>query len=484
MPMSLIPAAILLFTVVGILALRGFQKKVRIGFDAVCFLAVSAYFFHLHTFPVFPPLKETADGAALGLRALGGTWWLLGSRLIVASLWLLHRRDQLARETRLFFDLSAAAIYVATGAVVLNSVFALPIAGIVATSGVVAIVLGLALQNTLADVFSGIAVEIEAPFRVGDRIKISDGIEGQVVQINWRSIRIQTDGDDIAIIPNSLIAKAEIINRSFPTQRRSASVDLTCPNETVPERVIETLLDATLLCPDILRTPAPTALLTRLGAKRSTYNISFLVESTKRLSSTKDLLLRSARRQLRYAGLLDRVKSQEMEIAGASHDTSLRLRLLQDAVLFECLTQEQLDGLCAKLHSLRLEPDEKLFAEGAIDSSLYIVASGILEITRKVGSGSLRVGYIGAGEYIGEIGLLTGGARAASVTASTHCHIFRLDRDAIAPLLKENAALAAAFAKSVQHGLEILHRGVAVQVATTLGVKGQLLQRIRNIFNF
>jgi small-conductance mechanosensitive channel/CRP-like cAMP-binding protein len=484
MSTSLIPAAIFLFTVVGILALRGFQKNARIGFDAVCFAGVSAFFLHLNTFPVFPPLKDTADGAALGLRALGGAWWLLGSRLLVASLSLLHRRDQLARETRLFFDLSAAAIYVATAAVVLNSVFALPITGIVATSGVVAIVLGLALQNTLADVFSGIAVEIEAPFHVGDRIQISDGIEGQVVQINWRSVRIQTDGDDIAIIPNSVIAKAQIINRSFPTQRRTASVELTCPNQTVPERVIETLLDATLLCPDILRTPAPTALLTRLGARRSTYSISFLVESTMRLSSTRDLLLRSARRQLRYAGLFDHFDAPETAAEGIKRDTSLRLQLLQDAVLFECLTQEQLDGLCAKLHSLRLEPEEKLFAEGATDTSLYMIASGILEITRQAGSVSERLGYIGAGEYVGEIGLLTGGARAASASAITHCHVFRLDRDAIAPLLKENAGLAAAFAKSVRHGLEILHRGAASQVAQDIGVKGQLLQRIRNIFNF
>ena len=104
----------------------------------------------------------------------------------------------------------------ATGLIVFNSVFALPVTGVVATSGIVAIVLGLALQNTLADVFAGIAVGSEGPFRVGDRIQLNDNLEGVVVQVNWRSIRIQTDGDDIAIIPNSVVAKAAIVNRSFP----------------------------------------------------------------------------------------------------------------------------------------------------------------------------------------------------------------------------------------------------------------------------
>ncbi len=114
----------------------------------------------------------------------------------------LHR-DRRARQTTLFSDLFGAAIYIATALIILNSVFALPVTGLLATSGVLAIVLGLALQNTLADVFAGMAVGVEAPFGVGDRIQIDNKIEGQVVQVNWRSIRIQTDGDDIAIIPTA-----------------------------------------------------------------------------------------------------------------------------------------------------------------------------------------------------------------------------------------------------------------------------------------
>jgi hypothetical protein len=132
--------------------------------------------------------------------------------LIVTTIWLSFHRNQRTSQTTLFSDLFGAAIYIATALVVLNSVFSLPVNGLLATSGVVAIVLGLALQNTLADVFAGMAVGVEAPFSVGDRNQIDEKIEGQVVQVNWRSIRIQTDGDDIAIIPNSQIAKAQIVN--------------------------------------------------------------------------------------------------------------------------------------------------------------------------------------------------------------------------------------------------------------------------------
>ena len=223
---TLIPAAVLVaITVVGILVLRRFSTRTRFTFDAVCFLAISFYFLKEQIVPVFPPLAGPIEGRAIGLRALAGAWWWLGARIIAVGLEFAVRRDRRSREARLFSDLLAAAIYVAAAAVVLNSVLALPVTGVVATSGVVAIVLGLALQSTLADVFSGIAVGIEAPFGIGDRILIGDKIEGQVVQMNWRSIRVQTDGDDIAIIPNNLVAKAEIVNRSFPSQQRAASVE-------------------------------------------------------------------------------------------------------------------------------------------------------------------------------------------------------------------------------------------------------------------
>jgi small-conductance mechanosensitive channel/CRP-like cAMP-binding protein len=482
---TLIPAAVLLaIAIVGVVALRRFSDRVRIGFDAVCFLAISLYFLRQATFPVFLPLSGTADIAALWLRAVGGAWWLLGSRIIVAGLWFFVRRDRRSREARLFSDLSAAAIYIATAGVVLNSVFALPITGIVATSGVVAIVLGLALQNTLADVFAGIAVGIEAPFSVGDRIQIADGIEGRVVQVNWRSIRIQTDGDDVAIIPHSIIAKAEIINRSVPSQRRAGSVELTCPEGAGPERVIEMLLDATLLCPDILRAPAPCAVLKQLRPKRNVYEISFFVDSTKHLSSTKDLLLRGARRQLHHAGFLDKTTGDETASLNGTANTVTARRLLHGLVLFECLTEQQIDGLSNRLNMRRLEPGEALFAEGATDTSLYVVSSGILEFTRQVGSVSETVGCIGAGDYVGEIGMLTGATHAATAAALTYCQIYQLPREAIAPLLTENPELAAAFEKSVRRGLEILDRGVAIRVTPSIGPKGQLLQRIRSIFHF
>jgi small-conductance mechanosensitive channel/CRP-like cAMP-binding protein len=479
--------AIVAFVLIALVALASFRRlsnRARLTFDVVCFAAISCYFVWQRIFPIFPPLGGEADAGALSLRVLGGAWWLFGARLAVATLGLTIYGDRRSREARLLSDLSAAGIYVTTSLIVFSSVFALPLTGVVATSGIVAIVLGLALQNTLADVFAGVAVGLEGPFRVGDRIQLNDNLEGVIVQVNWRSIRIQTDGDDVAIIPNSVVAKAQIVNRSFPSERRAASVEISCPESAMPEHVVETLLQATVLCPQILQIPAPSAVVAQLGQRRNLYKILFFVATTGDLATTRDRLLRVARRQLHYGGLLDKDRRDEQARDDAGDDTLLSRRLLRDAILFECLSEEQLQSLVRELQSRRLEPDETLFAQGEADKALYLVASGVVEFTRSAGEVQETLGYIGAGEYIGEIGLLTGAEHPATAKAKTHCLVYRLPHKALAPLFEQNAGLVAAFDKSARKGLDILHREVVARAAPEIGTPGQLVARIRSFFKF
>jgi small-conductance mechanosensitive channel/CRP-like cAMP-binding protein len=481
---ALLPVLILGFVIVSYIALRPFSARFRYLFDFVCFAGATFILFRHQTLPL-PGNGGMADTTSLWLRAIAGIWWLLGARVLVAVMSFTLNHNRRWREARLFPDLTAAAIYTAAVSVVLISVLALPIGGLLATSGVLAIVLGLALQNTLADVFAGIAFGIEAPFNVGDRISIGDKIEGTVVQMNWRSIRILTDGDDVAIVPNSVVAKSDIVNRSFPTRVRSAFIELSCPAASNSERVIDTLQQATLLCPTILPVPRSSAVLTRLGPTESRYRVNFSVSDTEHLSTTKDLLLRHAGRQLYHSGLYFPRTEQALGTAddGAGRPLHAVLRLLRDIVLFEALEGEQLAELAAHLVPRSLEPAAVLFAQGGTDATLFIVVSGILEISQRTDqSGQQRTGFIGAGEYIGEIGLLTGAAYAATATAYTHCKLYGLDCHVLKPLLAVNSNLFAEFDRSARRGLAILNRAVAVR-ATDEGAGVSLLHRIRAFFD-
>lgn len=482
MTSGFMPVATLAFiAAISSLIMRRLSTRFRFSFDVACFAAISAYFESIAKIPLFSSLGERFDTNSVALRVVAGAWWLLGAHIAVDLLWFAFNRDRRSREARLLFDLSAAAIYIAAVVIMLNSVFAMPVTGVVATSGVVAIVIGLALQNTLADVFAGIAVGIEGPFRVGDRVQLGDRIEGDVVQVNWRSIRIQTDGNDVAIIPNSVVAKAEIINRSFPNERRVVSVEIPCPSRAPPDRVIELLMQAPLLCSAVLQTPRPEAAIVRIGLRQSVYRLTFHVADSRELSPTRDRLLRAARRQLRHAGLFDESQSAaDLDLRPSWRAAEPRL-LFQTLDLFECLTDAQIGGLAEGSTRQRLRANENLFVEGEQDRSLCIVGSGIVELARQVDGRREALGCIGAGEYVGAMELLTAAGRTATATARTDCLVYRLAQDQLKPLLADNAELAAAFDTCVRKYLESLQNNAAAAATLDMDPPDQLLERIRHL---
>jgi small-conductance mechanosensitive channel len=132
--------------------------------------------------PLAPQLGAGLPGERIWAQLVEIGWWMLGARVAVGVLRLVLVLEDKPRETQIVSDLLASTIYVATALSVINFVFGVPIVGLVATSGVVAIVLGLALQSTLSDVFSGIAVGLEHAYKPGDLLWVEGGIEGQC----WR----------------------------------------------------------------------------------------------------------------------------------------------------------------------------------------------------------------------------------------------------------------------------------------------------------
>ena len=195
------------------------------------------------------------------------------------------------RETQIVSDLLAGAIYIATGLAVVNFVFAVPIGGLVATSGVVAIVLGLALQSTLSDVFSGIAVGLEHAYKAGDLLWVEGGVEGQVLQINWRSTQIATPHNSIAIVPNSIMAKSRLENRSAPTPTRGVTVSVST-NATVDPRHGLAVLDAAVkACRLPLPQPAPMVDCVGLRGDGIAYEISFAVAASGEIAAARTEML-------------------------------------------------------------------------------------------------------------------------------------------------------------------------------------------------
>ncbi len=227
---------------------------------------------------------ETAESLRLPREIFGVVWWVLGAWLLKSLLELGLRRT-LFPETdepqarRLFADLAKALIYVLACVGIVGTVFNEPVSTFLATSGVLAIVLGLAFQNTLGDVLAGLAINIERPFGAGDWITLPGTVTGQVMQVNWRATRLRTWAHDIVVIPNSVAARAIVTNHSRPSGPHRCIINLKVDLSTAPSRVIEVLLQAAKTSPDVARGTEPLALACGFTDCLMEYQLAFAVES-------------------------------------------------------------------------------------------------------------------------------------------------------------------------------------------------------------
>jgi len=222
-------------------------------------------------------------GLHLPLQLFGLAWWILGAWLVKSVLDLVLRRtifphDNQPHARRLFADLASALVYVVAFVGIIETVLKQPISAVLATSGVLAIVLGLALQNTLADVFSGLAINVEHPFRAGDWITMNGGVEGQVMEINWRATRIRSASNDLIIIPNSIIAKTIVTNHRRLNDPHVCTVCVKIDHRIQPAQVIEALIVAATNCPGIAPHLSPTAYACGFSDTLVTYELYFGIE--------------------------------------------------------------------------------------------------------------------------------------------------------------------------------------------------------------
>ena len=170
------------------------------------------------------------------------------------------------RATRFLQNLFGGVIYVAAGLATVANVFDMPVGGLLAAFGVIAILLDVALQSTLGDVFSGIVLNVAKPYHPGDWIILDGGTQGCVVETDWRATHILTPDNDLAIIPNSVMAKARLINASQPVRAHGLTVIIRLSRPLRRPAAALLCKPAFMSCNRILRTPAPTVAVRSLDA--------------------------------------------------------------------------------------------------------------------------------------------------------------------------------------------------------------------------
>lgn len=228
-------------------------------------LVVQIIFFAMMTLvmvsgKILPHTVATDDGDG-GQFILGASsrilWWVHLAWASIGIVRLYIVLDHRPQEARLIQDLIVSGVYLGVALGLAAFVFGAPIGTLVATSGAVAIVLGLALQNTLADLFSGIALTLGRPFSIGDWIQLADGTEGRVVQNSWRSTQILTAANNVIVLPNSTLAKLGLTNISRPDEAHLIVLTIRIAALHRPSEVEAILKTALEGCKCIVHTPPP-----------------------------------------------------------------------------------------------------------------------------------------------------------------------------------------------------------------------------------
>ena len=425
--------------------------------------------------PLRPTFRPKDLSREFWLQILTCLWWVLAARELVAVLALPAVLRKTAIENKILSDIIAACIYVCSALAILGFVFALPLQGIVATSGVIAIVLGLALQNTLGDVFSGLSLSVEKPYDVGDAILLEGGVDGEVIQINWRSTHLRNSENDVVIIPHSSMAKMRIQNHSALTARYGGNLSLFVDSRNEPELTLEILKQAAMACPAILEEPAPSVTAIEFKDDRVTYKIYF---STSSFASAEE-----ARSQI-IAQLWKRARpGHHLSEAGPIFFFGEE-ELIDRLSIFEPLKTEEKNHLRSKVVRRHFKAGELLLTQGVKAESVQFVFYGVIQVTHQVRDArELKLGRIGPGDSFGKISLLTGATASETFTALSSGLLLGLCSEDLKPILESRPELVELLSHVLarqQHLLAMLDEAAIHRVTIE---QTDLLSRIRNFFH-
>jgi small-conductance mechanosensitive channel len=357
---------------------------------------------------------------------------------------------------------------------------------LVTTSAVSAVVLGFALQDTLGNAFAGLAIQSERPFNVGQWIKVGD-YEGRVTEVTWRATKLRTKDDNLVVLPNNFVAKEPVVNYSEPASATRLIVDVGASYLVAPNIVKAALAEAVRNVPLVLTTPAPEIELLAFADSAITYRVRFWIGDYEADDRARDQVRTSIyyvfqRRQIEipwpisveYKGELPEIdhEARGRELAEALAGTDLLAPLsaeIRGENARSCRVVSYGDG-------------EAIVRQGDPGQSMFVIAAGDVSVVLEPARN--EVARIGRGGYFGEMSLLTGEPRSATVLAVGDVSVIELNADlfrrlgAEYPAAIEQMAVNAITRRADLERLKTSAAGVVAVEPTTLRARMKKFLRL------
>jgi small-conductance mechanosensitive channel/CRP-like cAMP-binding protein len=402
---------------------------------------------------------------------------------LVFDVVMSRRRNVVAPQ--LLRDILSIGLYLILFIWVGGIVFNYPVRTWLATGGVLAVVLGLALQETLGNLFAGIALHLEDSFEVGDVVRSADHI-GVVERTRWRATRIRTPANNVVIIPNSQLARTSL--EVFPRNNLNGQViSIGIDYHVPPSSVIQVLTQAASHIEGVAREMPCFARVASFGDSSVVYELKYYMRDY----SARDRINADIRKAIWYALRRNNISTPfpirayqpytppKTDHTAVPHD-EIVARLHDVDILSPLSAQgrEQIAG-GARIHSY--SKGETILRAGAAGDSMFVVHDGTVSvrIPDDSPSGWSEVTQLMEGSVFGEMALLTGEPRTADVVAGTDVIAIEIAKDALAPVLQSHPELAAVISAKVAERRDRLE---SIRAGSPEEAQGTILSRIRAYF--
>jgi small-conductance mechanosensitive channel/CRP-like cAMP-binding protein len=314
--------------------------------------------------------------------------------------------------------------------------------GLLAGSGIAAIILGLAGQNLLGGIIAGMSLQINRPYKVGDWLQVGEKY-AEVMEINWRSTRLRTNDAIYLDIPNNEIVSHTIVNLHYPTEVHAMRVRVGLEYHVPPNLVKDVLVRAASNANGVLAHPPVRVFLVDFSDHAIVYEVKFFMGNHARINEIND----AVRTNIWYA-----LKRQRLNIPFPIRTLHLQRRvgrpaeegheeaqqILRGEPVFEYLTDTQLENLVKQARLNHFGHGERVIEEGADGDSMFILLRGTASVSVAKNGASIQVATLGPGDCFGEMSLLTGEKRSATVRADGDCYVMEIGKPVMADVIRES----------------------------------------------
>jgi small-conductance mechanosensitive channel/CRP-like cAMP-binding protein len=459
--------------------------------------------------PAFRPLVGPFAACALAVVVMvfsgppaGQSWmgllYLLPLLVLVvratslAFQWVFQRR-QGAAPPSLLDSVVSVLLYGIGVAAIASQWFEVELTPFLATSAVVGAVVGLALQDTLGNLFAGIALHSEAPVRVGDWVRLGER-DGRVEQVSWRAMRMRTWDGDTLTVPNNEVARHAVLNYSQPRAPHSRVVGVGVSYHVPPNRVISVLRNV-LEQVGVPDEPPSGVRIVAYQESAIHYELRYYFHAYEDYRRMESEIHRLLWYHFRRSGIEIPFPKRDVYLHRASPAAEAREtpaerleRALRTVDLFRPLSDAELRKVMARTRPLHYAAGERVIEEGTPGDSFFIIDQGQVLVSKRMGGAPREIARLMEGQFFGEMALLTGERRSATIEAATDVDLFMIDKAAFQDILAANPTIAVDISTLLSERREALTHAQDDLTAPVMApsgareLKNDILGRIRAYF--